>query len=368
MNSKEVAEIKKHLKHEHCVVNRLRLCYVNSEKEIVANINTPFLMLDEEEQFKYCDILKKSLSGKLNKTLLALEFPRSEEEVGGKQERLYSMVKEHIQNDDSVSDFYDEIIANYNHAGNYLIIMAYGDYDIPCLSTDGASLEDSDYVYSFILCCICPVELSKPGLCYSGPDNNFIDKVRDWMVQPPQTAFLFPAFTDRQTDLHNVMYFSKKESEQHEEFAENVFGCTLPMKAQDQKEIFAEVLEEALGEEATLDNLVAINKQLVEYAEVKKEENEKTAIDGNDVNRLLGQSGIDKSIEGSDADFEVMADNISDQKYVFEWPGGIKLQVNEDCIDLVTQQNVDGVPYIMIPVSNATMNGIHIRADVKGKK
>ena len=32
----------------------------------------------------------------------------------------------------------------------------------------------------------------------------------DWLVEMPITGFLFPAFNDRSTDLHSMLYFKKK--------------------------------------------------------------------------------------------------------------------------------------------------------------
>lgn len=69
----------------------------------------------------------------------------------------------------------------------------------------------SDYVYEFILCSICPVKLDKPGLCYNVSHNTIENRVQDWVVGAPENGFLFPAFTDRNTDIHNLLYFTKTQ-------------------------------------------------------------------------------------------------------------------------------------------------------------
>lgn len=48
----------------------------------------------------------------------------------------------------------------------------------------------SDEVYSYILCSICPVDLSKPGLSYNELENLFQNRVRDWVVGKPELGFL----------------------------------------------------------------------------------------------------------------------------------------------------------------------------------
>ena len=61
--------------------------------------------------------------------------------------------------------------------------MIHGSYDIPQRTTDGLEMDDaSDYVYNFILCSICPVKLSKAGLCYNAQTNHIEDRIRDWIV------------------------------------------------------------------------------------------------------------------------------------------------------------------------------------------
>ena len=39
-------------------------------------------------------------------------------------------------------------------------------YDVPSRAEDHAKLDESEEVYEYLLCALCPVELSKPGLGY----------------------------------------------------------------------------------------------------------------------------------------------------------------------------------------------------------
>ncbi len=80
----------------------------------------------------------------------------------------------------------------------------------------------SEEVYHHILCCICPVKLSEPGLSYNEATNLIEERPRDWWVQPPMTGFLFPAFNDRSSDIHSLLYFSKKKN------GPGTGGCSRP--------------------------------------------------------------------------------------------------------------------------------------------
>ena len=45
--------------------------------------------------------------------------------------------------------------------------MIHQTYDIPGMTTDGIEMDDSsDEIYSYILCSICPMKLTKPGLVF----------------------------------------------------------------------------------------------------------------------------------------------------------------------------------------------------------
>lgn len=179
MTKKEISEIKKQFTPRNCSISRICGCYVDGEKNKKTRIKEAFLSLSEDEAFKYFEILRKSLSGSLGKNLLNLDFPLEAEREGGTQEFLYRMRKSQLQDEDLLEEFYDKIIASYEYAGNYLILLIHDLYDIPGKTTDGIVMDDaSDEVYEFLLCCICPVALSKPGLSYNDETNTFQNRIQ----------------------------------------------------------------------------------------------------------------------------------------------------------------------------------------------
>src|SRR5699024_6710679 len=124
-----------------------------------------------------------------------------------------------LKDDQLLEDFYDKVIEHYFYGENYYIILIHGLYDIPGKSSDGMEMFDaSDEVYEFLLCSICPVKLSKAGLCYNSKTNCIEDRIRDWIVEMPDQGFLFPVFNDRSTDLHSVLYYSKNPALEQTDF------------------------------------------------------------------------------------------------------------------------------------------------------
>ena len=197
MNKKECNEIKKLFTPANCAISRICGCYVDAEKNKKTELKEAFLSLPEEEAFKYFTIFRNGLSGTIGKNLLNMEFPLHAEEEGGTQNFLLKLRDSELKDDGLIEEFYDRIIANFDYGENYYIILIHCAYDIPAKATDGSEMFDaSDYVYEFIQCTICPVKLSKAGLCYNSMTNAIENRIRDWLVEAPVTSFLFPAFNE----------------------------------------------------------------------------------------------------------------------------------------------------------------------------
>ena len=372
MNKKEVLEIRKQYKPESCSITRICGCYVNGNKEIVAQSREAFLSLPDEEIFKYLTIFRQTLSGTIGKNLINMEFPLEQEMPGGTQEFLLQLRDSKLQNDMLLEDFYQKIIENYNYGENYYIILIHVAYDIPGRSTDGSEMFDaSDEVYEYILCSICPVHLSKEGLCYNPETNHMENRVRDWLVEVPEKGFLFPAFNDRSTDIHSVLYSSRQAENLQPEFIENALGCTFPMSAGSQKNTFQSVVMNTLGEECEYDVIRNIHDNLNEIIEEAKQSPEPPILTKLELKRLLTDSGVtEKRMETFDANFdhiagekaEFLVPNIAEtRKFSIETPD-IVIKVNPERADLVETKTINGKQCLVIEMNDQVeVNGVRIR-------
>ncbi|MDE6184872.1 MAG: DUF4317 domain-containing protein, partial [Lachnospiraceae bacterium] len=306
MIKQEVNEIKRLYTPSNCSITRICGCYVDGEKNKKTQFKEAFLSLPEEEIFKYFELLRKTLSGTVGKNMLNLEFPLSSEEEGGTQEFLMRLRESKLKDDALLDEFYDKVIASYEYVGNYLILLIHDAYDVPGKTSDGLTMDDaSDSVYEYILCCICPVNLSKPGLSYNSETNEFHNRIRDWIVEMPEIGFLFPSFNDRCADIHETLYYSKNPEEPHSEFVDNVLGAVLPLTAGSQRETFQSLIEETLGDEAEYEVVKNIHENLTEMIEEHKEIPEPLTLDKHQVKNLFEKSGVE---EEKLADFEKLYD------------------------------------------------------------
>ena len=376
MNKKEVAEIKKRFTKTKCSFTRLCGCYVDAEKQKRLTLKESFLSLPEEEMFKYIDIFRKTLSGSIGKTMLNMEFPMEQEtKEDGTQRFLMKLLESKLTDDDLLNEFYDKIISVYNYPENYFIILTHDAYDIPKITSDGVeNFDASEYVYDYILCCICPVKLTKPGLCYNAETNHIQDRIRDWVVEAPQSGFLFPAFNDRNMDIHNLLYYSKKSDELDAVITEEVLGCQLPLPAKSQKETFNNILEESLGLDCDYEVVKTIHENLNQMLAETSEEPEPLALAKEDMSHLLMKSGVEeKEIETFETRFDetvgedqcLMAANISSPKKFEVATPDVKVTVNPQRTDLVETKIIDGVPYLMIEINDLVeVNGIQVVSEL----
>lgn len=376
MNKKEVAEIKKRFTKTKCSITRLCGCYVDAEKNKRLSLKEAFLGLPEEEMFKYIDIFRKTLSGSIGKTMLNMEFPPEQEtKEDGTQKFLMKLLESKLKDEELLEQFYDKVIENYNYPENYFIILIHDAYDIPKITTDGVeNFDASEYVYDYILCSICPVKLSKPGLCYNAETNHIQDRIRDWLVQPPELGFLFPAFNDRNMDIHSLLYYSKNSDDLDLAITENLLGCQMPLPPKSQKETFNAIVEESLGLECDYEVVKTIHENLNQMVEENKENPEPLALDKADMTKLLEKSGVEEEqIEVFETRFDetvgekntLMASNISSpRKFEVRTPD-VTVQVNPERTDLVETKIIDGVPCLVIEINDLVeVNGIQIVSDL----
>lgn len=373
MLKQEISEIKKLFTQNNCSITRICGCYVDGEKNKKTEFRQAFLSLPEEEMFKYFEILRKTLSGTLGKNLLTLEFPLKTEEEGGTQEFLLRLRDSKLKDDALLDEFYDKIIEAYEFVGNYLILVIHDVYDVPGKTLDGIDMEDaSDEVYEYILTCICPVNLSKPGLSYNAVENTFQNRIRDWVVGLPDTGFLFPAFNDRCVDLHSTLYYSKDSEDLKEGFVEQLLGCPLPLSAGGQKETFQALIEETLGETCDIEVVKNIHDKLTEMAEEHKDEPAPLLLDKNEVKTLFASSGVsNEKLEEFDRHYDetagedtsLLVNNVINTRTFEVKTPDIVIKVKPERTDLIETQTINGRECLVIELGGSVeVNGITIRS------
>lgn len=352
MNKKEVLELKRRFKKETATFTRVCGCYVDGNHNKVCKFGNTFLNLEEDEFYKYLEIANKALSGTIGNNLLELKFPIEEEEVGGRQHILMALRASKLEDENLLDTFYDLVIDTYDHAGNYLIVLFHDAYDVMSRTSDNNNLDESEEVYEYLICAICPVDLSKPGLGFLEEEHRIGPRVRDWVVGAVDTAFLFPAFNDRSTDIHSTLFYTKNTKEPHSEFMANGLGCGIERTATEQKMAFHSIVRNVLGaeDEHTDDVLLDLQQNLSdmidEYAETHDDDEDVFLLDKEVVTKLLADSEIseekaakiEKSVDEAFGEKPPAAENVIDSKALVQNELRVEKMALEDQVGTLTVQ------------------------------
>lgn len=331
MERKDLLELKKRYKKEACTFTKVCGCYVNHDKEALLKFKESFLNLPDDELFKYLEIAKKALSGKIGNNMLELTFPLDEKYENEKQQ-LFMMLKKSALKEDALLDvLYNTIIENYETSSNYLILLYHDVYDVMTKTSDNLKLDESEEVYEYIICAICPVKLSKPGLGYFNKENAIKSRIRDWIVDVPAVAFTFPAFIERSSDVNTVMYYTKNVKEPDTEFMENGLGCFPKTTATNQLQTFETLVKETVSMDSNISDKVFLdiqenlNTMVEEHEEIYEDtDKEPIKLTKEKVKTLLVDSGvpeevsikIEASYEEEFGEEPPLAENLVDTKLI----------------------------------------------------
>lgn len=273
ITKRDVQELRKRLTKKACTFDRVTGYYINSGKEVILRFSESFSNLEEEEFFKYLDLAKKVFSGSLGKNLLELEFS-STGEAQERQKFLKALREDETCTDETIDRFFELVQEHYHAEGSYLVLLFHDVYDVPVRTKDRLKLDDSEEVYEYIVCAICPVDLSKPGLGYREEENRIGARERDWVVGMPEVGFVYPAFCDRSADINSILYYAKSDS--HPELIGDLLCCGPCRTSAEEKLMFEDVVHDAFGDmeeqaetaylfiQRNLDGLVALREETEE--------------------------------------------------------------------------------------------------------
>ena len=372
MNQKELNELRRRLRPEKCAVRSIYGCFVNTNKEVVSYLDEALGRMGQEEAEKYLSLLKKTLSGGLGKNLIDVVFS-TEQVMDSDEYRLLSALREsELKSGEIREEFYRKIIDCLDMGDvNYLILLAYDTYDVPKKGRDDLE-QDSDSVYRYVLCCVCPVKDGKMELGYFPGENEFHSCAPEQIVAAPELGFLFPAFDDRAANIYNVLFYSRSADEIHQEFIDGVFHVEPPLSAAEQKEAFEAVLTESLEDSCRLEVVQAIHERLREKIEEHRESKDPEPLEltVGDVEDILTEQGV--SQERTEA-FRAMCgerfgdnaalnpENLIDSKRFEIKTGEATVSVDPAASYLVETRVIDGVKYLLIPAGNdVEVNGLAV--------
>ena len=381
MNDKEISEIRRHLRRDRSNMTAIFGCYVNDNKEIISEFRQSTGIMPENEGDKYFALLRRTLSGAIGKNLIDITFKTSQVADSPEHKLLMGLRESKLEDEELRGELFRKIIESVTLEGNYLILAGCDSYDVPFKSKDDSTQHDqSEEVYTYILCTICPVKQTKANLHYVPEEKLFHDGAMNQMVSAPALGFLFPAFDDRSTNIYNALYYTHDIKSSQDALIEALFNTPVPQPAAEQKKTFEALLTTSLGEECSLDVVQTVHDQLCQRIELHKESKvpEPLMISKEDVKEVLTSCGVSEehlakfSVDYDEA-FGFEADlhpkNIIDNKHFELKTPDVVIKVDPARSDLIETRIIGGVKYILVCADeNVEVNGVNIHIEDREKE
>ena len=149
MNQKEVSELRRRWRLEKNAVSHIYGCFVNANKEIIADLDESLGMMTQEEGEQYMSLLKKTLSGGLGKNLIDIVFSTQQVMDSPEHRQLMELRSSRLKDGQLRRQFYQTVTDSLDMGGSgYLLLLACDSYDelLPwgqrvslCCQPDGGS-------------------------------------------------------------------------------------------------------------------------------------------------------------------------------------------------------------------------------------
>ncbi|MBE6661965.1 MAG: DUF4317 domain-containing protein [Ruminococcaceae bacterium] len=373
MIEKEIGEIRRTLIFDKTAITTIHGCYVNGNREIISTFEQAVGMMPEEEVEKYLALFKKVLSGTAEKNLIDVAFTSEQVQDSEEHRLLMALKNSELKDKEAVDKFFKLVTESLAMDENYVILLTYNVYDVPFRASDGRRVDaESNGVYSYILCSVCPVKMTKSALTYDATDKSFHPSTVASAIAAPAMGFLFPAFDGRQANIYDALFYTGSAEEAHEDFISAVFRAKAPMTAAEQNVIFRTVLAESLEESCSFNVAKKLHKQICERVVEHKESksDEPLSVSKYQVREILEDCGVKEEklesfVESFDEGFgkgtDLAPKNIVDVKRFEVRTPDVVIKVAPDQTHLIETRVIDGTKYILIRAdSGVELNGLNV--------
>lgn len=198
INREDMLELTRRMTLARTSFTRIAGCYVDKDGDFDGSFNTNFLKLSAAERTKKLALAKEIPFSPTNENLKKYQLSGGAQKAGSMWQLLMGMKECGLKNDALMDTFYDIVMEQYHRSGAYAVLVFHDRYDIPAKASDKERLWESEEVFEYMICAICPLDGEyEPG--------------------KPECGFLFPAFTDRSGDSDHIAVFQASTDRPHQE-------------------------------------------------------------------------------------------------------------------------------------------------------
>ena len=376
MTEREIGELRRRFRPDRSGISAVCGCYISAEHAIVSCFRESLGLMPESDAERILSLFRKCFSGAKGKNLLDIAFKTSQVANGEEHALLSSLRNSGLKDDVALHTLYERIAPTVDAESGVMVIVAYDVHDVIKRHRDGEAEDESTETFPYIVCAVCEVKKTKDGIGYDPHDGHFLHIGADSVIASPLCGFSFPAFDHRTANIYGALYYTADASDNHDAFLDAVFRVPAPMPAAVQKQSFASVLSEALGDDSSLALArsvdTCVRAVIAEQKESKKRDDEGETVG---VSRaLISEILIDGGATPAQVEtFNTRFDDVfgegadlppknltSGSTFRVETPE-ITIRVDCDHADLISTRIVDGQKCIVIRAEgDVIVNGIPV--------
>ncbi len=188
INREDMLELTRRMTLKRNCFDRIAGAYMDSEGFVDGTFNKHFQKLSTKDQQSNLNIAKTIPFSDTNVQLKEYVFGEGDTGPGSMWQLLMALRECGLKNDAMLDVFYEEFGSRFKSDEDYALYFFHGSYDVPLKARDKESLWESEEVYRFLICAVCPVN-------------------GDYEPGEPKCGFLFPAFRDRSGDTQRIDIF-----------------------------------------------------------------------------------------------------------------------------------------------------------------
>ncbi|MCQ2407623.1 MAG: DUF4317 domain-containing protein [Oscillospiraceae bacterium] len=348
MNRKELNEIRNHFNPEakYFVMERVLTAFVDTQRTVRGvNIRTAGSIPSPESMILY-ETMKKVLNVNIGKQSSELPFREHAYSDDGAQSRLAELLHSELKAEDVALSFLGKLAELVDSDSPYAVLMAYCTYDPPRKNKmDELETDFTDQTFKYLVCAMCPIAKTEGVLVYNQFDDEILRQENPNAVisKAPQDGFFYPVFSDRATDVHHVLYYTKTPNTPNEKLIDSFLECDVDTTVEEDQADMKTVLGELLGDDLTYETVTAVNEKLTQIAAKNKTDDSPTEVTGRMLHRMLSEVGVPE-------------EKLVDTEKVFEEHVESTLKPER----LIVPKTVIKTPEIVVNIKNEAKNKVRL--------
>ena len=206
INREDMLELTRRMTPDRTCFDRVAGAYMTADGEIDDTFNIHFLKLSGSEMKRNLNLAKEIPFARTNDQLKEYKIP---EGLKGKDSiyQLLDAIKAcGLKNDALMEVLYEQIADGFPADEEFAVFVFHGVYDIPVKTKDKEWLEGSEEIYDFLICTVSPMKAEYELIADQAT------KERRNRPDKPVFGFLYPAFSDRNSDDNKVDIFNADPS------------------------------------------------------------------------------------------------------------------------------------------------------------